>query len=80
MTKSSPGRFLKRYNNSREKDFVKQFKIYPYFFFHIASVLTAEIWLPSINKAVLRACVLYAATCSGISLGELKWFPCVQAC
>ena len=37
-------------------------------------------WLPSINKAVLRACALYAASCSGISPGGLKWFLCVQAC
>ena len=35
-------------------------------------------WEPSINKAVLRACALYAASCSGISPGRLKWFPCVQ--
>ena len=35
-------------------------------------------WVPSINKAVLRACALYTANCSGISLGGLKWFPCVQ--
>ena len=31
-------------------------------------------------KAVLRACALYAGSCSGISPGGLKWFPCVQAC
>ena len=48
--------------------------------FHIASVYPAAKWVPSINKAVLRACVLYAANCSGISLGRLKWCPCVQAC
>ena len=29
---------------------------------------------------MLRACALYAASCSGISLRGLKWFPCVQAC
>ena len=33
---------------------------------------TAEKWVPSITKAVLRACALYAASCSGISLGGLK--------
>ena len=27
--------------------------------FHIASVYTAVKWVPSINKAVLRACALY---------------------
>ena len=43
--------------------------------FHIASVHPAEKWVPSINKAVIRACALYAASCSGISLGGLKWFP-----
>ena len=48
--------------------------------FHIASVHPAAKWVPSINKAVLRACALYAASCSGISLGGLKWFPCTQAC
>ena len=31
------------------------------------------------NTAVLRACALNAASCSGISLGGLKWSPCVQA-
>ena len=46
--------------------------------FHIASVYPAAKWVPSINKAVLRACALYAASCSGISPGGLKWFPCVQ--
>ena len=40
--------------------------------FHIASVYPAAKWVPSINKAVLRACALYAANCSGISLGGLK--------
>ena len=35
-------------------------------------------WVPSINKAVLRVCALYAASCSGISPGGLKWSPCVQ--
>ena len=48
--------------------------------FHIASVYPAAKWIPSINKAVLRACALYAASCSGISPGGLKWFPCVEAC
>ena len=38
--------------------------------FHIASVYPAANWVPSIKKAVLRACVLYAASCSGISLGD----------
>ena len=37
-------------------------------------------WVPSVNKAVLRACAIYAASCSGISHVGLKWFPCVQAC
>ena len=46
--------------------------------FHIASVHPAEKWVPSITKAVLRDCVLYAASCSGIYLGGLKWFTCVQ--
>ena len=27
-----------------------------------------------------RACVLYLASCSGISFGGLKWYLCVQAC
>ena len=35
--------------------------------FCIASVYPAVKWVPSINKAVLRACALYAASCSGIS-------------
>ena len=35
--------------------------------FHIASVYPAAKWVPSINKAVLRVCVLYVASCSGIS-------------
>ena len=48
--------------------------------FHIALVYQAAKWVPSNKKAVLRACALYAASCSGISLGGLKWFPCVQAC
>ena len=43
--------------------------------FHIASVYPAAKWLPSINKAVLRACALYAANPYRISLGGLKWFP-----
>ena len=46
--------------------------------FHIASVNLAEKWVPSINKEVLTACALYAANCSGISVGGLKWFLCVQ--
>ena len=46
--------------------------------FNIASVYPAAKWVSSINKAVLRACALYAASCSGISPGGLKWFPCVQ--
>ena len=50
------------------------------FLSHIASVYPAAKWEPSINKAVLRACALYAASCSGKSIGGLKWFPCVQAC
>ena len=40
---------------------------------HIASVYLAEKWVPSINKAVLIACALYAANCSGISLGGLTY-------
>ena len=40
--------------------------------FHIASVYPAAKWVPSINKAVFRACALYAASCSGISPGGLK--------
>ena len=47
---------------------------------HIGSVHPAAKWVPSIYKAVLRACVLYAANCFGISLGGLKWCPCVRAC
>ena len=48
--------------------------------FHIASVYPAAKWVPNINKAVLRACALYATSCSGISPVGLKWFPSVQAC
>ena len=48
--------------------------------FHTASVYPATKWVPGINKAVLRACALYAASCSGIYPRGLKWFPCVQAC
>ena len=48
--------------------------------FHIAPVYPGAKWVPSINKAVLRACELYAANCSGISLGGMKCCPCVQAC
>ena len=33
--------------------------------FHIASVYPAAKWVPSINTAFLRACALYAASCSG---------------
>ena len=44
--------------------------------FHIASVYPAAKWVP--NKAVLRVCALYAASCSGISPGGLKWFLYVQ--
>ena len=40
--------------------------------FHIASVYPAANWVPSIKKAVLRACALYAASCSGISLGGIE--------
>ena len=46
--------------------------------FHIASVYPAAKWVPSINKAVLRVCALYAASCSGISPGGFKWFLYVQ--
>ena len=46
--------------------------------FHIASVYPAAKWEPSMHKAVLRVCALYAASCSGISPGGLKWFPCAQ--
>ena len=46
--------------------------------FHIASVYPAAKWVPSINKAVLRVCALYAASCSGISPRGLKWFLYVQ--
>ena len=34
--------------------------------------LPSRKWVPSINKAVLRTCALYAANCSGISHGGLK--------
>ena len=44
--------------------------------FHIASVYPAAKWVPSINKAVLRACALYAASCSGISLRIEMVFVC----
>ena len=40
--------------------------------FHIALVYPAAKWVPSINKAVLRACALYAASCSGISLWGIE--------
>ena len=42
--------------------------------FDIASVYPTAKWVPSIYKAVLRVCALYAASCSGISPGGLKWF------
>ena len=45
---------------------------------HIASVHPAEKCGPCIDKAVIRACALDAASSSGISLEGLKWFPCVQ--
>ena len=48
--------------------------------FHIASVYPAAKWVPTIIKVVLRACAPYAASCSAIFLGGLKWFLCVQAC
>ena len=38
--------------------------------FHIASVHPAAKRVLSINKAVLRACAIYAASCSGISPGD----------
>ena len=34
----------------------------------------------SVLLRLLRAYALYAASCSGVSLGGLKWFPCAQAC
>ena len=43
--------------------------------FHIASVYLAIKWVPSINTTVLRASALYAAV---LSIGEMKWFPCVN--
>ena len=43
-----------------------------------SDISPAAKWVPSINKAVLRVCALYAASCFGISPGGLKWFPCVQ--
>ena len=39
----------------------------PNSFFHIALSIPAAKWVSSIAKAVLRACALYAANCSGIS-------------
>ena len=48
--------------------------------FHIASVYPAAKWVPRMNKAVLRACALYAVSCSVISPGGLKWLPCEKAC
>ena len=48
--------------------------------FHIASVYPAAKWVPSINRAVLRACALYAANCSRKALGGLKSCSFVQAC
>ena len=48
--------------------------------FHIASVYPAAKWVPSINnKAVLRVCALYAASCSGISPGGLKLVFCMYS-
>ena len=38
----------------------------------INPVYPAEKWVPSINKAVLRACPLYAANSSGIFLGGVE--------
>ena len=40
--------------------------------FHLASVYPAAQWVPSINKVVLRACALYAASCPGISPGGIE--------
>ena len=48
--------------------------------FQFTSVYPVAKWIPSIIKVVLRACVLYAASCSGTSLRGLKWCPRVQAC
>ena len=66
------------------KDTLPYFNEYTYVYGYDPSIMglvhPAEKWVPSINKAVLRACALYAASHSGISLGGLKWFPCVQAC
>ena len=45
---------------------------------YIASVYPAAKWVPSINKAMLRVCALYAASCSGISPGGLRWFLYIQ--
>ena len=47
-------------------------------FIPYCSVYPAAKWVHSINKAVLRVCALYAASCSGISPGGLKWFLYVQ--
>ena len=38
--------------------------------FHIAPFYPAAKWVPSINKAVLRACALYAASCSEYPPGD----------
>ena len=38
--------------------------------FHIAQSTQLQNGYLSINKAVLRACALYAANCSGISIGD----------
>ena len=47
--------------------------------FHIASVYPAAKRVPSIMKVVLRACALYAASCSGISPGG-RWIEMVSVC
>ena len=47
--------------------------------FHIASVYPAAKWVPSINKAVLRACTLYILPVA-LEYPPGDWFPCVQAC
>ena len=44
----------------------------------MATICLPYIVVPSIHSAVLRVCALYTASCSGISPGGLKWFPCVQ--
>ena len=59
---------------------VKIFTHHPPKVGHAEKVYPAAKSVPSINKAVLRGCALYAASWSGISPGGLKWFPSVQAC